>query len=41
MCFDLRLNTFGQKHGKVNQKSSLFKIQFIIEAIPDIHIKKR
>jgi hypothetical protein len=29
----------GQKHGKLDQKNSLPKIQFIIEAICDIHIK--
>jgi hypothetical protein len=29
-----------QKHGKVNQKNNLPKIQFIIEAIFDIYIKK-
>jgi hypothetical protein len=30
----------GQKCDKVDQKSSLSNIQFIIDAIFDIHIKK-
>jgi len=31
----------GQKCGKIDQKSNLSKIQFIIDAIFDIHIKKK
>ncbi len=29
----------GQKHGKVNQKNNMLKIQFIIEVVFDMCIK--